>query len=47
MRIVGKALRKDREERYQVIEDLLLDLKRLKEDLDFRHAGSFRRAREE
>jgi eukaryotic-like serine/threonine-protein kinase len=35
-RIVDKALRKDREERYQVVKDLLLDLKVLKEDLDFR-----------
>ena len=35
VRIVTKALRKDREQRYQVIEDLLLDLKSLKEDLDF------------
>ncbi len=35
VRIVSKALRKDREERYQVVKDLLLDLKSLKEDLDF------------
>src|SRR6476620_2690671 len=34
-RIVSKALRKDREERYQVVKDLLLDLKSLKEELDF------------
>jgi len=34
-RIVNKALRKDREERYQVIMDMLLDLKSLKEELDF------------
>ena len=34
-RIVGKALRKDREERYQGVKDLLVDLKRLKDDLDF------------
>ncbi|HEY9500116.1 MAG TPA: protein kinase, partial [Pyrinomonadaceae bacterium] len=34
-RIVSKALRKDREERYQSVKDLLLDLKRLKEDVDF------------
>jgi len=32
-RIVSKALRKDREERYQVVKDLLLDLKSLKEEL--------------
>ena len=35
VRIVSKALRKDREQRYQVVKDLLLDLKTLKEDLDF------------
>jgi len=35
VRIVTKALRKDREERYQVVKDLLLDLKSLKEDVDF------------
>ena len=34
-RIVSKALRKDREERYQVVKDLLLDLKSLKEDVNF------------
>ena len=34
-RIVSKALRKDREERYQTIKDLLIDLKSLKEDLSF------------
>src|SRR5262249_50473 len=33
-RIVGKALQKDREERYQVIKDLLLDLKSLKLELE-------------
>ena len=36
MRIVNKALRKDREERYQVVKDLLLDLKSLAQDLEFR-----------
>src|SRR5205085_7236809 len=30
-----KALRKDREERYQVVKDLLLDLKSLKQELEF------------
>ena len=35
VRIVHKALRKDRDERYQSVRDLLLDLKSLKEDLDF------------
>jgi serine/threonine protein kinase len=33
-RIVAKALRKDREERYQTAKDLLLDLKTLKQDLE-------------
>ena len=36
VRIVNKALRKDREERYQVTKELLLDLKALKEEVDFR-----------
>jgi Tol biopolymer transport system component len=35
IRIVNKAIRKDREQRYQVIQDFLLDLKSLKEDIDF------------
>ena len=35
VRIVHKALRKDRDRRYQSVNDLLLDLKSLKEDLDF------------
>jgi serine/threonine protein kinase len=34
-RIVTKALRKDREQRYQTIKDLLIDLKSLKEELAF------------
>ena len=34
-RIVSKSLRKDREERYQVVKDLWLDLKALKQDLEF------------
>jgi len=34
-RIVNKALRKDREERYQVIKDMMLDLKSLREEVDF------------
>jgi serine/threonine protein kinase len=34
-RIVTKALRKDREERYQNFKDLLIDLKSLKEELAF------------
>ena len=34
-RIVSKCLRKDREERYQVVKDLWLDLKALKQELEF------------
>ena len=34
-RIVSQALRKDRDERYQSVKDLLLDLKELKEELAF------------
>ena len=34
-RIVHKALRKDRLERYQTVRDLLLDLKHLKQELEF------------
>ena len=35
VRIVNKALRKDREQRYQSTKDLLIDLKSLKEELTF------------
>jgi serine/threonine protein kinase len=34
-RIVSKTLRKDREQRYQMTKDLLLDLQSLKQQLDF------------
>jgi len=34
-RIITKALEKNREERYQVVKDLLLDVKRLKQQLEF------------
>jgi TolB-like protein/Flp pilus assembly protein TadD len=34
-RIVSKALRKNRDERYQTIKDLLLDLQTLKQELEF------------
>jgi len=34
-RIVSKALRKDREARYQTVKDLLIDLKSLREELEF------------
>ena len=36
VRIVTKSLRKDREERYQVVKDLWLDLKALKQELEFK-----------
>jgi serine/threonine-protein kinase len=35
IRIINKALAKDREERYQVVKDLARDLKKLKEHLEF------------
>jgi eukaryotic-like serine/threonine-protein kinase len=35
VRIVTKSLRKDREERYQVVKDLWLDLKSLRQELEF------------
>ena len=35
-RIIGRALRKDREERYQTIKELLINLKDLKSELEFR-----------
>lgn len=34
-RIIRKTLRKDREERYQTIKDLLVDLRALKQEMDF------------
>src|SRR5262245_26315271 len=34
-RVVSKALRKDRDERYQLVREMLLDLKSLKQELDF------------
>ena len=34
-RIVGKALRKDKEDRYQTAKDLLIDLRTLKDELEF------------
>ncbi|MCA1600195.1 MAG: serine/threonine-protein kinase, partial [Acidobacteria bacterium] len=41
-RIVTKALRKDREERYQVIKEMLVDLKSLKQDVDVTPATHMR-----
>ncbi|HEV2829988.1 MAG TPA: protein kinase [Pyrinomonadaceae bacterium] len=38
VRIVTKTLRKDREERYQMVKDLLIDLRVLKQDLDFQRS---------
>ena len=35
VRIVGKTLRKDREERYQTAKDLLIDLREIKYELEF------------
>ena len=35
VRIVNKSLRKDREERYQVVKELWLDLKALRQELEF------------
>src|SRR5215216_5434561 len=40
VRIVNKSLRKDREERYQVVKDLWLDLKALKQELEFQTSTS-------
>jgi Tol biopolymer transport system component len=42
-RLIGKTLRKDREQRYQVMKDLLLDLQALRDDL----AGQSRSGRAE
>jgi eukaryotic-like serine/threonine-protein kinase len=36
-RIINKALRKDREERYQTARDLLMDLKDVRQDLEFQN----------
>ena len=36
-RIVTKALRKDREERYQTVKDLLIDLKSIKREFEFQN----------
>jgi serine/threonine protein kinase len=36
-RIINKALRKDREERYQTAKDLLIDLKDVRQDLEFQN----------
>src|SRR5262245_48757350 len=40
-RIVAKAMRKDREERYQTVKDLLLDLKSLKRELEAKATLSY------
>ncbi len=36
-RIINKSLRKDREERYQTVKDLLIDLKDIKQELEFQN----------
>ena len=36
-RIIEKTLKKDRNERYQTMKDLLLDLKEVRRELDFQH----------
>ena len=50
-RIVSKALRKDKEERYQVVKDMFLDLKSLKQELEFelrlQHSAQPERSSEE
>ncbi len=40
-RIVSRALRKDREERYQTVKDLLIDLKDLKRELETQSHRAF------
>jgi eukaryotic-like serine/threonine-protein kinase len=40
-RIVSKALRKDREERYQTVKDLLLDLKSLRRELEISNTSNY------
>jgi serine/threonine-protein kinase len=45
-RIVSKALRKERDERYQVVKDLLLDLKSLKQQLEVELAQEIPTAKE-
>jgi serine/threonine protein kinase len=44
-RIVSKALRKNRDERYQTVKDLALDLKSLKQELEFGSPRPFQPAR--
>ena len=39
-RIVNKSLKKDREERYQVVKDLWLDLKALKQEFEFQTSST-------
>ncbi|MBA4123792.1 MAG: protein kinase [Acidobacteria bacterium] len=36
-KIIGKCLRKDRDERYQTIKDVLIDLKDVRQDLEFQN----------
>src|SRR5262245_24433348 len=46
-RILSKALRKNRDERYQTIKDLLLDLQSLKQQLEFERTHQTRLARKD
>ncbi|MEJ7700237.1 MAG: hypothetical protein WKF71_11405 [Pyrinomonadaceae bacterium] len=39
-RIVGKTLKKDREERYQTVKDLLIDLKDVRQELEFQNKSN-------
>ena len=45
--IVSKALRKEREERYQTVKDMLIDLKDLRRELELHHSAGVARARED
>jgi serine/threonine-protein kinase len=46
-RIVGKTLRKDREERYQTAKDLLVDLRQLKKQIELERTASANRTQHE
>jgi TolB-like protein len=46
-RIVSKALRKNRDERYQTIKDLLIDLQSLKQQLEFERTHPARQTRDQ
>ena len=46
-RIVSKALRKDRDESYQTVKDLILDLRTLKQSLEFERSSNVRAGRDQ